>query len=118
MARVRVGSLEDMLNDIKDFKKEVERGSEKLLGNCSVAIIDEAKKLTPVDTGELINSYEWSVEGKKAVVSNDREYFPYVEFGDCNRHNMNGHYMLKRGITNAEEAINSILEEFAKEAFE
>lgn len=114
MARVSGGRLEDMIKDIKSFRVELELNEAKIYGLVSEAIIAKAKPLTPVDTGELINSFDWTIGDNQAIVYNDRDYAEYVELG---ANGVEGKYMLKRGMSQAEKDIDIILENFAKEAF-
>lgn len=110
----RVGSLEDMIKDIQAFRREAEMNQAKIYGLVANTVIGKAKPHTPVDTGELINSYDWEINGNEAVVYNDRDYAEYVELG---ARGVEGKYMLKKALIESEDDIDTILSKHLKEAF-
>ena len=54
---------------------------EKALNKSCLAVENEAKKQSPVDTGDLRNSITHEVEDNVGYVGTNKEYAPYVEYG-------------------------------------
>ena len=71
------------------------RGMEKVLENIEMDLLrdieKDAKRMTPVDTGHLKNS--WSIDEKSKTLGNTADYSAYVEA--TGRKPV---YMLKRSI--------------------
>lgn len=51
------------------------------LEECGLVAEGYAKRLSPVDTGNLRNSITHTVEGDTAYIGTNVEYAPYVELG-------------------------------------
>lgn len=87
------------------FKQQMRRGLESI-GQTAVGY---AKEETPVDTGRLRNSEDYSVsEEEKAVyIGTNVEYAPYIEFG---HHSYAGRHFLKNAAANHAEEYKNILE--------
>lgn len=71
--------------EFEDNSKEVlaalEEAAERALEKCGLVAEGYAKKLTPVDTGNLRNSISHKVQKDTMYVGTNVEYAPYVEFG-------------------------------------
>ncbi len=59
------------------YKKALNNGLEAV----GLSAEGHAKKITPVDTGNLRNSITHLVDGKAAYIGTNVEYAPYVELG-------------------------------------
>lgn len=53
----------------------------KALNRACLVIENEAKRLCPVDTGDLRSSITHEVHNDIGIVGTNKEYAPYVEFG-------------------------------------
>lgn len=53
----------------------------KALNRACLVVENEAKRLCPVDTGDLRNSITHEVHNDVGIVGTNKEYAPYVEFG-------------------------------------
>lgn len=54
----------------------------KALGLTAQLVISEARVLTPVDTGRLINGWvQKEIKNSSVIIGNRVEYAPYIEFG-------------------------------------
>lgn len=53
----------------------------KALNRACLVVENEAKRLCPVDTGDLRNSITHEVDDGVGIVGTNKEYAPYVEFG-------------------------------------
>lgn len=53
----------------------------KALNRACLVVENEAKRLCPVDTGDLRNSINHEVHNDVGIVGTNKEYAPYVEFG-------------------------------------
>ena len=53
----------------------------KALNNACLVVENEAKRLCPVDTGDLRNSITHEVDDGVGIVGTNKEYAPYVEYG-------------------------------------
>lgn len=53
----------------------------KALNKACLVVENEAKRLCPVDTGDLRNSITHEVDDGVGIVGTNKEYAPYVEFG-------------------------------------
>lgn len=53
----------------------------KALNRACLVVENEAKRLCPVDTGDLRNSINHEVHNNVGIVGTNKEYAPYVEFG-------------------------------------
>lgn len=73
--------------EFQDNSKEVlaafQEAAVRALEKCGLTAEGYAKKLAPVDTGNLRNSISHAVDeqGYKAYVGTNTEYAPYVELG-------------------------------------
>ena len=91
------------------FKQQMRRGLEAI-GQTAVGY---AKEGTPVDTGRLRNSEDYSVsEEEKAVyIGTNVEYAQYVEFG---HHSYAGRHFLKNAAANHSAEYKNIMESSLK----
>lgn len=53
----------------------------KALNRACLVVENEAKRLCPVDTGDLRSSITHEVHNDIGIVGTNKEYAPYVEFG-------------------------------------
>lgn len=53
----------------------------KALNRACLVVENEAKRLCPVDTGDLRSSITHEVHNDVGIVGTNKEYAPYVEFG-------------------------------------
>ena len=53
----------------------------KALNKACLVVENEAKRLCPVDTGDLRNSITHEVDDGVGIVGTNKEYAPYVEYG-------------------------------------
>lgn len=53
----------------------------KALNRACLVVENEAKRLCPVDTGDLRSSITHEVNNNVGIVGTNKEYAPYVEFG-------------------------------------
>lgn len=53
----------------------------KALNKACLVVENEAKRLCPVNTGDLRNSITHEVHNDVGIVGTNKEYAPYVEFG-------------------------------------
>lgn len=53
----------------------------KALNRACLVVENEAKRLCPVDTGDLRSSITHEVNNDVGIVGTNKEYAPYVEFG-------------------------------------
>lgn len=53
----------------------------KALNKACLVVENEAKRLCPVDTGDLRSSITHEVNNDVGIVGTNKEYAPYVEFG-------------------------------------
>lgn len=53
----------------------------KALNRACLVVENEAKRLCPVDTGDLRSSITHEINNDVGIVGTNKEYAPYVEFG-------------------------------------
>lgn len=74
--------VEDLAEQFDDAADEVDDAIERALLKTALAIESDAKRLAPVDTGNLRKSIEArQVSPSKYVIGTPLEYAPYVEYG-------------------------------------
>lgn len=61
--------------------QELDRCVLAAMEKCGLVAEGYAKRLCPVDTGNLRNSIAHAVQGKVAYIGTNVEYAPYVEMG-------------------------------------
>ena len=73
----------DFTDHSKEVKAEFEAACLRALEKCGLVAEGYAKKLCPVDTGNLRNSITHQVDedGKAAYIGTNSEYAAYVELG-------------------------------------
>lgn len=71
--------------ELHDHSDEVlaalQEATERALEKCGLVAEEYAKKLCPVDTGNLRNSITHEVSENSAYIGTNAEYAPYVELG-------------------------------------
>lgn len=72
-----------IIDNSKEIKKEFEAALLRGLEKCGLVAEGYAKKLCPVDTGNLRNSITHVVDEQEpaAIIGTDNEYAAYVELG-------------------------------------
>lgn len=68
-----------------DHPEIVERATKVFLEEAATVVKGQAKRLVPVDTGNLKGSITSRVEGWEAIVGTNVEYAEYVEYGTRNK---------------------------------
>lgn len=97
----------------KEVKKEFEKAILKALETCGLAAEGYAKKLAPVDTGNLRNSITHTVDEKEpaAYIGTNVEYASYVELGTAK---MKAQPYLKPAVTDHTSEYRKIIEDALK----
>ena len=72
-----------IIDNSEEIKKEFEAALLRGLEKCGLVAEGYAKKLCPVDTGNLRNSITHTVDEQEpaAIIGTNNEYAPYVELG-------------------------------------
>ena len=73
----------DFIDNSKEVFTAMQEAAVRALEKCGITAEGYAKKLCPVDTGNLRNSITHRVDpdGRTAYVGTNSEYGPYVELG-------------------------------------
>ena len=114
-----IKGIDNFLKNINNIQSNFQRDLENLIKKYGVYLFANTKKLTPVDTGQLIRS--WQLKYKKGDLSirlyNNTEYGIYVEYGHRTRGGksyVEGVYMLKKTFEKTEEKFTNDLEKLLK----
>ena len=114
-----IKGIDNFLKDINNIQSNFQRDLENLIKKYGVYLFANTKKLTPVDTGQLIRS--WQLKYKKGDLYirlyNNTEYGLYVEYGHRTRGGksyIEGAYMLKKTFEKTEEKFTNDLEKLLK----
>ena len=101
----------------KDNTDEVLSALEKAKkrGLEAIGLVAEghAKKLTPVDTGRLLNSISHATDDEAAYIGTNVEYGPYVELGSPT---IKAHHMLQKAATEHTDEYKRLMEDSMKNA--
>ena len=115
-----IKGIDNFLKNINNIQSNIQRDLENLIKKYGVYLFANTKKLTPVDTGQLIRS--WQLKYKKGDLSirlyNNTEYGIYVEYGHRTRGGksyVEGVYMLKKTFEKTEEKFTNELEKLLKQ---
>ena len=115
-----IKGIDNFLKNINNIQSNFQRDLENLIKKYGVYLFANTKKLTPVDTGQLIRS--WQLKYKKGDLSirlyNNTEYGIYVEYGHRTRGGksyVEGVYMLKKTFEKTEEKFINDLEKLFKQ---
>lgn len=65
-----------------DVTENVREEINKALWGVGLDVQRECQAITPVDLGNLVNSYSVEVKNGEAIITNSANYAAYVEFGD------------------------------------
>lgn len=76
---VRVEGLDEALRKLDP--RMVDRPCRNFLERGSILVQNEARRLAPVDTGQLRASIDRDVGAREAVIGTNEDYAPYVEKG-------------------------------------
>ena len=114
-----IKGIDNFLKNINNIQSNFQRDLENLIKKYGVYLFANTKKLTPVDTGRLIRS--WQLKYKKGDLYirlyNNTEYGLYVEYGHRTRGGksyIEGAYMLKKTFEKTEEKFTNDLEKLLK----
>jgi HK97 gp10 family phage protein len=76
-----VKGLSEFSVKIRQIKQAAEQGDQAGLEQMGRVGVAAVKRRTPVDTGQLQDSYDYVVEGDEVLIGSDEEYAPHVELG-------------------------------------
>ena len=113
-----IKGIDNLLKNIDNIQNNFNEDLENLIKKYGVYLFANTKKLTPVDTGQLIRS--WQLKYKKGDLSirlyNNTEYGIYVEYGHRirGRKPYEGAYMLKTSFEKTEKKFTNDLEKLLK----
>ena len=113
-----IKGIDSFIKNIDNIQNNFQRDLENLIKKYGVYLFANTKKLTPVDTGQLIRS--WQLKYKKGDLSirlyNNTEYGLYVEYGHRirGRKPYEGAYMLKTSFEKTEKKFTNDLEKLLK----
>ncbi len=100
-----INGMDEWLKKIENLKVDFPQETEKFLKKKANEVIRETKKLTPVDTGTLRNSWQRTNGGNfKQIVYNNAKYASHIEFGHRIIRGkrvvgiVKGRYMLHKGV--------------------
>ncbi len=68
-------------HEAPDWREQIAAGVRDLFGQLVGEVLDDAKRLVPVDTGHLRESLSSEVNGDTARIGSDLNYALYVEEG-------------------------------------
>ena len=114
-----IKGIDNFIKNIDNIQNNFYEDLENLIKKHGVYLFTNTKKLTPVDTGQLIRS--WQLKYKKGDLSirlyNNTEYGIYVEYGHRTRGGksyIEGAYMLKKTFEKTEKKFTNDLEKLLK----
>ena len=114
-----IKGIDNFLKNINNIQRNFQGDLENLIKKHGIYLFTNTKKLTPVDTGQLIRS--WQLKYKKGDLYirlyNNTEYGIYVEYGHRTRGGksyIEGAYMLKKTFEKTEEKFTNDLEKLLK----
>lgn len=55
--------------------------AERVIADVTEQVYDDARRIVPVDEGDLRESLDWSAEGERGVVSVGTDHWEFVEYG-------------------------------------
>ena len=99
----------------KEVLEAMQQAAVRALEKCGLTAEGYAKKLAPVDTGNLRNSITHTVDDGEpaAYIGTNVEYAPYVELGARGR---KGAHMLQRAATEHTDEYRRLMEDSMKNA--
>lgn len=120
-----VSSLKDFKDQLKGLGGIVDSIIQEALEECVAREMRMAKKLTPVDTGNLrrawrITDVKKDGDSYQVTLYNNSDYADYVEFGHRTIDHKNwvpGKFMLTISERQIEAVIESIVDRHLEEAF-
>ena len=113
-----IKGIDNFLKNINNIQRNFQGDLENLIKKHGIYLFTNTKKLTPVDTGQLIRS--WQLKYKKGDLYirlyNNTEYGIYVEYGHRirGRKPYEGAYMLKKTFEKTEKKFTNDLEKLLK----
>ena len=117
MIQLKFQGLEKLNAKLRKAAAKCPQEKMRLLSMEGEILIGRTKMLTPVDTGNLRNSWQKEMSGDSVEVGNNVEYSPFVEFGHRvkirGRYTgrvVEGVYMLRNAVDECEQNFNSDLQ--------
>lgn len=100
--------IDALLKELKSGLHQLESNKKKALDNVGKEFIKDIKALTPVDTGNLRNSYRLSVDKDEVEVTTDVEYAPFIDNGHSTRDGgyVEGKYMFDKALNEAKKNLD------------
>jgi len=79
--KVNVSDLDRLARDLTKAADRIEAGLPAIIAKTTLDIEADAKKIVPVDTGNLKNSITSDIDGPHGEVGPTASYGAYVEYG-------------------------------------
>lgn len=112
-----IDGMDDWIKKLEKMREDFPKQTEIFLRKKANEVIKETKRLTPVDTGTLRNSWQRENNGKfKQVVFNVTSYANHIEWGHRIVRGkktvgfVKGRYMLHKGISRVKATFYKDLE--------
>ena len=116
-----IKGIDNFLKDINNIQSNFHSDLQKLIEKHGGILLREVKKLTPVDTGQLIRSWEFEKGDLYVKLMNRTSYGIYLEYGHRTRGGksyVEGVYMLKTSFEKTKKDFENDLEKlFGKYGF-
>ena len=112
-----IKGIDNFLKNINNIQSNFHRDLQKLIEKHGGILLREVKKLTPVDTGQLIRSWEFEKGDLYIKLTNRTEYAIYIEYGHRTRGGgkpFEGVYMLKTSFEKTKKDFENDLEKLFK----
>ena len=112
-----IKGIDNFLKDINNIQSNFHGELQSLIEKHGGILLREVKKLTPVDTGQLIRSWEFEKGDLYIKLMNRTEYAIYIEYGHRTRGGgkpFEGVYMLKIPFERQKKKILDELEQLLR----
>ena len=113
-----IKGIDNFLKDINNIQGNFRGDLQKLVEKHGGILLREVKKLAPVDTGQLIRSWEFEKGDLYVKLMNRTSYAIYIEYGHRTRGGgkpFEGVYMLKIPFERTEKKFTNDLEKLLKQ---
>lgn len=108
-----MSDINDLLNDLKSSQKAYSSKKSNLLNNLGESAANKVKSHTPVDSGKLRESIRHRVKDNKVEIYSDVDYAEAVDQGHVTGSRfVAGQHFFERGLMEAENASDAIVERF------
>lgn len=77
----KVVSLKNLSQEIKSFARKTLEQQQEAVNAGIIRSVPDIVKNSPVDTGEYANSWDFTIDEKKAVIGNYAPHAPIIEYG-------------------------------------